>query len=555
MIGGMTDVSAMRAAAARAAKLLKDKSRLDEAVVILSAAAAAGPNDPEGQDLLADALRIAPSAPIAQAAFSRMEGVPGDQPELDAAIARYDLPALEALEKSLRPVFRRAQVGFNNNVKYQGAVYHVQTEDSGLDKPHIITHLFADGGRIIKTHKREYASEVDREDVATFVRTLMKGQHMEMLLKLREGNFDEVIAGRAVGGMETLEHPPKVDLDKVGSRKKASAAQPRGAVFKVQGAAAQGTSAVAPQAPSVASPVTAQAATATPLPGGIAGAGASAALGPGLSGSPGAGPAPPVPGAPAATQGVRPKGPAALAALGAVPGPKPEPKPAGKVHLTLHVVRSLYGGPERYDPVGDEIVLGREGQVALEGERFCHPCEAIIYLNEGKLLLEDVDGGNGVFLRIRRRVELADGDEFIVGDHLLRLELNPLVDDGPDPGPTYFRSSMKSPSSFRVVQTFEGGATGWVAMARETTLQIGSINDDYYANDLILYGDPLVDPYHCVIEQQADAYILSDFGARSGVFVRVMGTHELAHGDELLVGRTRLMVDLSPSDPSLRPLG
>ena len=70
----------------------------------------------------------------------------------------------------------------------RASVYHVQTEDSGLDKPHVITHLFADGGRIIKSHKRSYASEVNRDDVALFVRALMKGQQMEMVLGLREGS-------------------------------------------------------------------------------------------------------------------------------------------------------------------------------------------------------------------------------------------------------------------------------------------------------------------------------------------------------------------------------
>src|SRR5262249_27371495 len=128
-----------------------------------------------------------------------------------------------------------------------------------------------------------------------------------------------------------------------------------------------------------------------------------------------------------------------------------------------------------------------------------------------------------------------------------RLERNPPADDGPDPGPTYFRASPKTPSSFRVVQIFEGGALGACAMARGTTLQIGSVVDDYFANDLVFPKDPLVSPYHFVVEEQADAFILSDLGAKSGVFVRVVGRQQLAHGDELLIGRTRLMVDLKPS--------
>jgi predicted component of type VI protein secretion system len=63
----------------------------------------------------------------------------------------------------------------------------------------------------------------------------------------------------------------------------------------------------------------------------------------------------------------------------------------------------------------------------------------------------------------------------------------------------------------------------------------------------VLKGDPLVAKYHCVIEEQAETFVLTDLGARSGVFVRVNGRQALAHEDELLVGRTRLQVDLTPS--------
>ena len=51
-------------------------------------------------------------------------------------------------------------LGFNNNVRHKGRVFHIQTEDSGIRHPHIITHLFADGGRILKTTKTSYAEHV-----------------------------------------------------------------------------------------------------------------------------------------------------------------------------------------------------------------------------------------------------------------------------------------------------------------------------------------------------------------------------------------------------------
>lgn len=159
-----------------------------------------------------------------------------------------------------------------------------------------------------------------------------------------------------------------------------------------------------------------------------------------------------------------------------------------------------------------------------------------------RLWLEDLEGGNGVFLRIRTPVELEFGDEFVVGDQLLRVEHNPVPDDGPDPDPTYFYSSPKWPSSFRIVQLFEGGALGACVVARGNTLQVGAA-----VGDLVFPDDPLVSEQHCLIEEQAGTVVLTDLGSRTGVFVRVRGAQALSHGDELLVGRTRLVVDTTPA--------
>jgi hypothetical protein len=463
-----------REAAARVAHWLVDKGRPDDAVALL-AVWAATVNDSEGQHLLAEALRIDPGAKIAQMAFERMEGVVGDHAVLDEAIQRFGAQELARLEAEMkRPSFRRAQMGFNNNIKSGGQVFHVQTEDSGLDQPHIITHLFADGGRVIKSHKRSYAAAVSRPDVAEHVRGLMKAQHLEMVLLLREGRFDNVIAGREVGGMHLLTEPPNVDnIKKLASQKKQRA---------------ESGASLSSAAPPVVAPA--------PAP---------AIIPP---------PAPAQPAAPAAPQ----------------------------VHFTLHVLRSLTGGPERYDPPGTEALIGAAGAVNLPGERFCHPEEALLSFRDGRLWLEDLEGGNGVFLRIRATVELEMLDEFVVGDQLLRIQKNPIPDDGPDPDPTYFYSSPKWPSSFRVTQVFEGGADGCTVVARGNTLQIGSA-----VGDLVFPDDPLVAEQHCLIEEQAGAMVLTDLGTRTGVFVRIRGEQELAHGDELLIGRTRLVVDLARS--------
>src|SRR5215470_9793771 len=86
-------------------------------------------------------------------------------------------------------------LGFNNNVRHKGRLFHIQTEDSGIRHPHVITHLFMDGGRILKTIKTSYAEHVGSERMAEVVRDLMKAQHKTMFIALRDGQFDRVIEG------------------------------------------------------------------------------------------------------------------------------------------------------------------------------------------------------------------------------------------------------------------------------------------------------------------------------------------------------------------------
>jgi hypothetical protein len=221
--------------------------------------------------------------------------------------------------------------------------------------------------------------------------------------------------------------------------------------------------------------------------------------------------------------------------------PKRELAPP-KARFRLNVVRSLTGGPAFYEAPGETVILGRDGAIPLHGERFCHPREAQIRSQESRLWLADLEAGNGVFLKIRQPVELEVGDEFMVGDQVLLIERNPEPNDGPGAGPTYFYSSPKWPSSFRVVQLFEGGAKGACVVARGTTMQIGSAIGDF-----VFTADPLVDDQHCLVEEQAGSIILSDLGSRTGVFVRIKGEQELVDGDEIIVGRTRMALELLPA--------
>lgn len=103
-------------------------------------------------------------------------------------------------------------VGYNTNVRHKGKLYHIQTEDSGVKRPHVITQLFADGGRIVASEKTSYEEHLESGDLQAVVKQLMQDQHKRMFIALRDGMYDEEAevsadeAGPAQAATEVLEH-------------------------------------------------------------------------------------------------------------------------------------------------------------------------------------------------------------------------------------------------------------------------------------------------------------------------------------------------------------
>jgi hypothetical protein len=92
------------------------------------------------------------------------------------------------VESSVVARLRSPVLGFNHNVRHVGWLFHVQTEDSGIQNPHIYTHLFHEGV-ILGSKKMVYDAEADVD----VVKGLMQAQHKSVLRELKSGFFDEKI--------------------------------------------------------------------------------------------------------------------------------------------------------------------------------------------------------------------------------------------------------------------------------------------------------------------------------------------------------------------------
>jgi pSer/pThr/pTyr-binding forkhead associated (FHA) protein/ribosomal protein L40E len=184
--------------------------------------------------------------------------------------------------------------------------------------------------------------------------------------------------------------------------------------------------------------------------------------------------------------------------------------------------------------------VGRQGKLAFADDPFVSPKHANFFYRNGSLVVRDEGSFNGVYIRVRGTIEMALGDTFLAGDQLFRLDTEPTSSDAPAPDGTYFYSSPKHPSAFRVSQILQGGATAMTVCARSGSLQIGREGGDLnFPMDLYMSGS------HCRLDEQGGKFTLTDLGSRNGTFLRIKSERELVHGDYVFIGRKLLRVELN----------
>jgi pSer/pThr/pTyr-binding forkhead associated (FHA) protein len=188
----------------------------------------------------------------------------------------------------------------------------------------------------------------------------------------------------------------------------------------------------------------------------------------------------------------------------------------------------------------EQHIVGRDGQLPFPDDPFVSRRHANFFYRNGKLVVRDEGSLNGVYMRVRGTVELTPGDTFLAGEQLFRLDLNPKPTDGAGPDGTFFYSSPKHPSAFRLAQILQGGAVGMTVCARGNSLQVGR-----EGGDLNFPGDLYMSGAHCRIEEAEGRFTLTDNSSRNGTYLRLKSERELGHGDYVFIGRKLLRVELN----------
>ena len=76
----------------------------------------------------------------------------------------------------------------NTDIEYNGKIFHVQTEDWGLDNPFLVTRVFV-GGKVLGSIKTNYQSWLSLEENVRLkkLKKVLVHQHLESISKIKEG--------------------------------------------------------------------------------------------------------------------------------------------------------------------------------------------------------------------------------------------------------------------------------------------------------------------------------------------------------------------------------
>ena len=218
---------------------------------------------------------------------------------------------------------------------------------------------------------------------------------------------------------------------------------------------------------------------------------------------------------------------------------RPVAAPKSRPRVSLRVVRADGGAEASAVMNGETLTCGQKGDLALPDDPFLAGIQVRFSFSGGALQAEDVGGGNGTFVRLRGETQLPAGSELRVGRQRLRLEA--LAPPVPGPEGTLEWGAADGGALFRLVQLYEGGIQGGAIMLKPGTYALGR-----EVGDFAFPGDGFISGKHASLTVRDGKAFIRDVGSSNGTFVRLHAPTAVENGDQFLVGRELLRVEVAP---------
>ena len=211
--------------------------------------------------------------------------------------------------------------------------------------------------------------------------------------------------------------------------------------------------------------------------------------------------------------------------------------PGQRPRVQIRVVRAD-GGPEAVVPMRADVLLaGRSGDLSLPDDPFVADTQVRFFFSGARLAIEDVGGGNGVFTRLRGEREVAVGGEIRLGRQRLVVEPIPALAPAPDGATAWGSPDMGY--RFRVVQLLEGGVRGGAFPLKDGENQLGR-----EMGDITFPTDGFVSGRHATLAVAQDRLMVKDLGSSNGTFLRLTAPAFVENGDQFLIGRQLVRVEM-----------
>lgn len=188
-----------------------------------------------------------------------------------------------------------------------------------------------------------------------------------------------------------------------------------------------------------------------------------------------------------------------------------------------------------------EHVAGRkEGPILFTEDKWLSPKHANFYYDDGKLMVRDEGSVNGIFIALQGSIDAIPGTVFMAGEQVFRIDTVEPYNDDPEADGTYFFSSPRTESSFKIVQILEGGGEGMVVNSTENAVVVGR-----EGCDMNFPNDPYISGIHVKVEFAGGKLVLTDMNSKNGTYIKVDAERELVHGNYVFLGRQLLRVEIT----------
>ncbi len=225
------------------------------------------------------------------------------------------------------------------------------------------------------------------------------------------------------------------------------------------------------------------------------------------------------------------------------PAPAPTPTPAGQAQSApskdvagrLIVIRPDGTEGAEIALTSGEHTLGRSSdKKALSNDPFLSPTHATFSFTGDGFRVRDEGSLNGVFVRIRDKVELAHGDFVRMGQELLRFELMSEVE------PVHAKTEENIEVSGSPADKFWGRLcliAGPDIVSRAFPLKDEAVTIGRETGDILFRDDGFVSGRHAKVGRENGKPVLEDLGSSNGTYRRIRQETHVDDGDLILMGQ------------------